>query len=918
MLSLSKLSQDEIKYICGRIPLPMARRYFQRQPKAFAKIRPGFRAEKLSDADTLSIIIKNYKQPFISNFIENVITDWLSQIKDHIHGLENEGYSNGEALLKTLPESFFSGDIELYFKITEESYTEDFLKLFRDALTLIQKEENEEKTIANDASMDDEAQEYAASIEADKTIQELNEKLAQTQEIKKILEETINKMKESAKNGDAELERIAEELKEAKLNISELEAELDHYHHLESYADTEFEQSDYIQFQHISIGRISHDYNGQIWINRLADIVEGEIFPFYVDETEARYFANRDRIYWKDGPNEEGAIGVWNWKAEARNTDATKDFITCEYNSDARVTEIIEFLQYKTITELSELLLEGFEMTLTCNKVLFVITNSNGTKEGILCNAGDFENYGTKMKLASSVFMLPNFCIKQSDIIKIAGIKLYRKMNLGAPQSIIRIRTPYDAVKSMLLSRVTIPALREYDLSKKEAQHCKRFFEGLPTKTLIQELSDVYACTEAEAKGYINDFINFADTYLSAEDFDMNVISNALSRSPELVDLCKKQLAEEWENENNDRITEARKELDEIQKDVQKKQEDLQISLQSKNELIDELEKIRNQIMQQEQLATDVEKSIAARIKSAKEDAAEFISQMAFLSSASVSVSAGNDIGQLKSVPVIHSNMKSEDGGEIDDIDTFEEELTDNLMHIGYNEETAVEMAQAISYCFCNNIMLVVGENSVAVSQCIASTIGGKELSEIVITSQDVPFETLNNVILGEKNEKDSVFLLHGVLDGYNVSLFNALSSLTLNAAYNKIIILSLEGIQPHMIPAGIWNHAIYIDGDKGLVDMTLNLVKSYEISMEYEREIDKDEYKEKKKQLGVFLSVLSNMQICRYAKYLASYNLDLNDSQTVLSQIITVGKSLGMEEKLKSLFRENGISNGEKMLSNI
>ena len=54
MLSISELSQDEIKYICKQIPLPMARGYFQSQPKAFAKIRPGFRPDKISDADTLS------------------------------------------------------------------------------------------------------------------------------------------------------------------------------------------------------------------------------------------------------------------------------------------------------------------------------------------------------------------------------------------------------------------------------------------------------------------------------------------------------------------------------------------------------------------------------------------------------------------------------------------------------------------------------------------------------------------------------------------------------------------------------------------------------------------------------------------------------------------------------------------------
>ena len=916
MLSISELLQDEIKYICKQIPLPMARGYFQSQPKAFAKIRPGFRPDKISDADTLSILVKNHKQPFVSVFLENVVKDWMSQIAEHLAKLEDEGYSHGEALLRTLPESFFCENIELYFKLAGEEYNEDFFRIFRDALALVQKEQSrkDEELDNNDPNGE---KNYAEQLEeANKTIQQLKEDLSKSKDERKRAETLIQKLQEDIDKGRTELEAVAGELKNAQGNINELESELDLYRRLDSYSDKDFEQSDYVQFQHISIGQISHDYSGQPWINRIADIVDGEIMPFYVDETEPRYFSNRDRLYWKNGPEEDGAIGIWNWKADVRDTDSTKDFITCEYNSNSKMIEIIEFAQCKTMGELVAVLVDGFDVELTCNKMLFAFQNTNGVKEGLLCNSGELEESGKKTRLRSSVYMLPCFHIRNYDVIKIDQIRIYHKMNLGTPHSIVRIRTPYDAVKSMLLNRVTITGLRDYELTKKEAQHCKRFIEGLPTKTLIQELSDAYECTEEEAEGYINGFIEYAGTYLSADDFDMNVLSNALSRNPELINLCKEQLTEEWEKENNDRIALAQKELDSVCNEAQKAEEKMQESLQRNEDLKVELEDLRNQIAEKEKLATEVEVNISRRIERAKENAADFISEMAFLSPTTLSVK--HDNGIVAAIPVIRTCINAKNNGEIDDIDTFEEELTENLTIIGYNEETAVEMAQTISFCLCSNTILVIGENTVDISKSIAATIGCKEILEIEINGSRVTHEYFNNLLSGVKEDDYLVFLIHGALDGYNVSDFNAISRFALGNHKKAFIVLSIEGIKPYMLPSGVWNHAMYIDGDEGLTELPTNELNSYDVSVEFEMKIDKSTIKEKRKQLDVYSALLSNSQINRYSTLLANYDMDLNNSSSVLLQIVNVGKALAKEDELRSLFTENGVSNGEKKLAEI
>ena len=73
-----------------------------------------------------------------------------------------------------------------------------------------------------------------------------------------------------------------------------------------------------------------------------------------------------------------------------------------------------------------------------------------------------------------------------------------------------------------------------------------------------------------------------------------------------------------------------------------------------------------------------------------------------------------------------------------------------------------------------------------------------------------------------------------------------------------------------------------------------------------------------KRKQLDAFSAVLTNSQILRYSNLLANYDMNLNNCNSVLLQIVNAGKALAKEDELKSLFVENGVSNGEKKLAEI
>ena len=93
MFRIEELSKEEISYICSQVSFSAARHYFQKNSRKYAEIKPGFRAEKLSDQDTCTTLIENSNTPFISSFLNMAIERWLSEIKQHIDDFLIAAYS---------------------------------------------------------------------------------------------------------------------------------------------------------------------------------------------------------------------------------------------------------------------------------------------------------------------------------------------------------------------------------------------------------------------------------------------------------------------------------------------------------------------------------------------------------------------------------------------------------------------------------------------------------------------------------------------------------------------------------------------------------------------------------------------------------------------------------------------------------
>lgn len=77
---ISLLNDKDAEYIDALIGGKNIRHFFQKNPSEFAKIRPGFRPNAISDADAIELATRFRDRVFISSWLTKWINNWLDEI----------------------------------------------------------------------------------------------------------------------------------------------------------------------------------------------------------------------------------------------------------------------------------------------------------------------------------------------------------------------------------------------------------------------------------------------------------------------------------------------------------------------------------------------------------------------------------------------------------------------------------------------------------------------------------------------------------------------------------------------------------------------------------------------------------------------------------------------------------------------
>ena len=237
---LLDLTENEIKYICEAIPYQETSMYFRKYPSEFGKLKPGFRVKTLTKEMIVRTLYEFRRKNFVASYLIKHINRWIKEIEEELENAYKEGFSQEEAYITVLSDSYFGENIPLFFKIKEEKKTAEYLKVLGAAVhfeATRKKEERKknerlseeirrlseskrelEQQISNEQEKTEKLNQYKTDIEAE--VERSFERLREAQEIRKALEARAENLEVELKKVKDSKNKITSEMQQC-INLLE-------------------------------------------------------------------------------------------------------------------------------------------------------------------------------------------------------------------------------------------------------------------------------------------------------------------------------------------------------------------------------------------------------------------------------------------------------------------------------------------------------------------------------------------------------------------------------------------------------------------------------------------------------------------------------------------------------------------------
>lgn len=887
----SLLTDSEVEYLCELITPKEIKLYFQKNPTAFAELQSGFRAKVLTDQRAIDLIVRNRQKNFVAAFLNSFIETYLEDIHDQMESLQETGATPDKAMIQALAGSrVFSSHIELYFKIDDHPVSEEHISLINAAVSLLCAKNAEIKA------------KQSLDAELSNSLELVQRELAEAREAYEHTQESLIADKLAVQK---ELDSKQDELSEAAIKIVKMQAELDRFHRLEEYADIPQENSAYEEYQHTSLCQVINSRTGQMWLKRLADLHNDQLVPFQADKTIPYGFENRDMIYKQNGPATVGFFGIWHWSATPDRDNPEKDRTNSEFDAKLVPVQILILPNCTKQEDIIEQLVKGISLERIELKVLISMSPIDDQYTGFLCSNNDFDIQRGIAKLKTSVFTLPLFHIHAWNTLTLNSKIFCRSMSLGLPLDLIRVKDPLTLVRDIILSKTKVSTLQQQGLGVNEARRCLAYLRSLETATLYDEVAENYGCSIEDAKKYVTEFIEQAEKSLSGSDLNVDVLSAVIERNSVLMSKCKDMLYEEWSVENEERLHTAQQTLEDVINQTEQQRQDVTALEKQYDNLQQQMKALQTEIIENEALASAVEEKVANRIAEARQNAADFISDLAFTTPVGSQGFRHTRIALTVFVRPLNVDAIS---GTITDLSDFEDCLAENLECYGYSEERSAVLSQILSFCVGRHMPVICDSNPEVIADCLAAMFGLRGVTSIHLSTGE-PFSVELCDFLCQKKDTScyQVYLINGALDAYSPNAFNGILQNTCGMDGN-ILIFSSEGTPTDALPPAIWNRAMFIDGDIGLTHLPQGRLRAFETKFDFRLELKPDKLKEKREQLKSFAGIISNRALMNYACFMASTNSSIQSDTCILTQILLSAKASGNVETLLEQLSENEI----------
>ncbi|SFX40164.1 hypothetical protein [Ruminococcus sp. XPD3002] len=700
MLSIIKLNKDEIDFLINTIGIENIRKQFQKNPRGLQRITP-LRAKSLSADQIRTLVHNNLSEDFIYGFFQSNTEDIVRQIDERVSKKEKDITDKNKAIIIVLAESLFKDNVPIYYKLKEKTINDDYLKL----VSLIVKSPKLVKDLSSEKDDND------LSDQIEKLTKQLEEK-------ETLIESGNERMKHLQKETDQKVTDISKQLDEANTAILSLQSELNTLKAAEQIPEEDIDDG----YTYHSLCEVFTDYNGKVWLKRLADIEKNRIIPFECDEFKPRLFGNRNKLYHKNGPVSSGTIGIWAWNATENWNDPSTDYIVTSFSYDILAIQIIEIQGIHNTVDIINSIKNGIKIAASSTNFLFAMKNSENGYKGVLCSTKNSVIENGILKLKNECYSIDEYSFNEDDTIELDGKMFYKYLKLKGIPKTIKLYDPIKIVTDIVLKRASWNVIKQKGVSKNTWKICRDYITELPQDDLYKEICDACKCSESEAKQYVTLLIENAETYINNDNVENDIIANIIPKHPELIEKCKELIYHDWEAENEERIAAANEKLLTLEKDISDKKNEYDSVKKEHDQLSSELRTISDEIADNKKLASDVEEQIKKKIDDARKNAAEFISQMAFVAPINSKASI-----LPKSYYSSGSHLGSEGIEEYDDMNSLHALISEELQNAGVSSKFRDSLAAYLYSAYLTHTpVLLAGPCGKSIANAFSAAINAR------------------------------------------------------------------------------------------------------------------------------------------------------------------------------------------------
>ena len=552
------------------------------------------------------------------------------------------------------------------------------------------------------------------------------------------------------------------------------------------------------------------DQKGNPWLSRIADVEDEKLVSPRKSERPTKYFENRVRIFWNDGPTQKGEIGIWDWFTSPSKNDSSVDFIESYYVPDSYPVRVITIPEAKTIEYILEKLMAGIQVESPFNcDLFFCLRKKMGSLKyfcGLLCTKNDLIFSGSSVTIRDSICSLPQYTFTDQDIFICSTIpvQFLKSLHVESPECYVSINSVDDIIRSIILSKITWPTYREtLNRTRREWKDCQLLLERVCSESIYEEVSIKAACSLEQAKQAVSEFCAHANDLIDQGDIDLEILSQIVTYHDGLRSQCEEIAAEQWKQSHQIELSLAQSELQEAEEKKSQIERELKNFQDQITSAQSRLEKLKSDIAHYEALGNDTLQAVQKKIADAQEDAAGFIAELSmFLPQSTVAASTVGSLCHYK----MGTSVSEEDEPEI--CESWKDELAllqGNLSFMSFASDESRALNKLLSAflyaAYVQNIpLLIAGPYAHEFADAVSLSVAGRHAG---ILALDGRCDT--DIIKHLETSDDTVIVVQNVFGkDWDDNLLQSLMRL------NKFIIWTRPYTEDLLIePKGLYNYAL-------------------------------------------------------------------------------------------------------------